>query len=145
MTTEFGATLPTVGGSNNTWGTELNTVLGAAEDWVNRVQGTFTIAPVDGQAEYLIYDSRIPFDVKRVTYQCFPSGTATLSFKIDGVNITSLGSLSATASEQNTSATGANSVAIGANVTVTPSSIDAAVERIVIALWGDQTAVGQSA
>lgn len=143
--TEFGQPLPTVGGSNNTWGAELNTVLGSAEDWVARVQGTFTLSPVDAQAEYLVLDSRIPFDVRRVTYQCFPSGTATLNFKINSTDITGLASLSATASEQNSSASGANSVTIGDNLIVTPSSIDPAVERIIIAVWGDQTAVGQSA
>lgn len=143
--TEFGTTLPTPGGSNNTWGTGLNTTLTAAEDWVARVQGTFTIAPVDAQAEYLVFDSRIPFDVKRVTYQCLPSGTATLNFKINSTDITGLSSLSATASEQTSTASGANSVTIGDNLILTPSSIDPAVSRIVIALWGDQTAVGQSA
>ena len=145
MTTAFGTTLPVVGGSNNTWGTELNTTLPAAQSWTARVQGTFTISPVDAQAEYLIFDSRIPFDVKRVTYQCLPSGTATLNFKINSTDITGLASLSATASEQNSSASGANSVAIGDNLIMTPSSIDPAVERIIIAVWGDQTAVGQSA
>lgn len=144
--TFFGQTEPTVGGSNDTWGAELNTVLTASEDWVTRLQGSFTItAPTNGQAEYLVYDNRIPFDVKRVTYQCLPSGTATLSFKINGTNITSLGSLSATASQQNTSATGANSVAAGDDLTVTASSIDSSVARIIINIWGDQTAAGTSA
>ena len=95
--TVYGQDLPTVGGSNDTWGTELNAVLNAAPTYTDRLQGCFTISPTNAQAEYLVFNARFPFDVKRVTYQCFPSGTATLDFKIEATSIGGLGSISATA------------------------------------------------
>lgn len=141
--TIFGKAAPVDGGSEDEWGNLLLQIVEEDEDFTNRLQGTLVInSPTDSQDEYLVFHARFPFDVKRVAYQCFPSGTATLSFKIDGTNITGLNSLSATATKQTADASGANSVAVGNPVTVTPTSIDSAVERIVIGVWGDRTAVG---
>lgn len=141
--TTFGQTTPTVGGSNDSWGDELLDILEADENYTNRLQGCLVIAdPTDSQAEYLVYHARFPFSVKRVAYQCLPSGTATLDFKINTTGIGGLTSLSATSSKQTEDATSGNSVSATDYVTVTPSSISSGVERIVVAVWGDRTDAG---
>lgn len=141
--TSYGESLPTVGGSNDSWGTENNALWTAAPKYTERLQGNLVInAPTDGQEEFLVFHSRFDFAVKRVAYQCFPSGTATLAVKINTTNVGGLSALSATASKQTADASSGNSVSVGDYVTVTPTSIDSAVERIVISVWGDRTDEG---
>ncbi len=55
------------------------------------------------------------------------SGTCTISIQIDGVNVTGLSGLSVTSAEQNPTASGANTVAVGADVTLVISSVSSAV------------------
>lgn len=144
--TSYGEPLPVDGGSEDTWGEELLALWNAAPTYTERLQGSLAInAPIDAQAEYVVYDSRFPFDVKRVSYQCLPSGTADLSFKINAVNIGGLSSVGATATKSTSSPSGTNSVVVGDNVTVTATNIDASVERIVIGVWGDRTGAGTAA
>ena len=143
MTNAFGAPIPDTGGSNDTWADEYKAVLVADENNTQRLQGTMVInSPVNSQAEYLLFHARFPFDVKRVAYQCLPSGTATLAVKINTTDIGGLAALSATASKQTTDASSALSVVAGDYITVTPTSTAPAVERIVISVWGDRTGAG---
>lgn len=148
MTTAYGTDIPTDGGDNDTWGLENNALWTAAPTYTERLQGLLVISnPTDSQAEYLTYHARFPFTVKRVAYQCLPAsggGSATLAFKIDGSNIGGLSSVSATDSKSTSDATSANTVSAGSYVTVTPTSIAAATDRIVIAIWGDRTGAGTS-
>lgn len=55
------------------------------------------------------------------------SGTCTVSIQVDGVNVTGLSGLSVTSTEQNPTASGANSVAIGQDVTLVIASTASAV------------------
>lgn len=143
MTNIFNELAPTDGGSEDTWGAELLDILESDEDFTNRLQGLLVISsPVDAQDEYVTFHSRFPFTIKRIAYQCLPTGTATLAVKINGVDVGSLGSISATSTKQTTDATAPNTVSATNAVTVTPTATAGGVERIVIAVWGDRTAAG---
>lgn len=56
------------------------------------------------------------------------AGTATISIQINGVNVTGLSNLSVTSTPQNFTASGANTVAVGARVTVNISAVSSAVD-----------------
>lgn len=69
------------------------------------------------------------FTIVSCTYRTTAS-TVTLAVQIDGVSVTSLSALSCTTSEQTTSATGANTVAAGADITLVTSSPGTSGSRV---------------
>lgn len=77
----------------------------------------------------LVVNSAFAFTVVSCTYRTTAS-TVTLAVQIDGVNVTSLSSLSGTTSETTTAATGANTVAVGADVTLVTSSPGTSGSRV---------------
>ena len=72
---------------------------------------------VDGHVITIVANTKFPFTIDSCThYQA--SGNGTFSVKIDGVNVTGLTSVNPSATETETSATAANTVAAGANVAI---------------------------
>lgn len=63
------------------------------------------------------------FRINGIYGLCHTSGTSTLAVKINGTNVTGLSALSVTSTPQNATATAANTVAIGDQVTFTFSSL----------------------
>lgn len=137
----FGTANPTVGGSRNTWGTTLNTILDSAEDWAKRFHSCFDITYPDNDTYTLCINSRFPFAIDQLTYKT-NTGTCTVSVLINGVAVTGLSSLSVTSTEQTASATAANSVAIGDDVTIVISSVAGGVTHLLGNLWVDRTDAG---
>lgn len=77
----------------------------------------------------LVVNAGFGFTITSCTYRTTAS-TVTLAVQIDGVNVTSLSSLSGTTSETTTSATGANTVSAGNDVTLVTSSPGTSGSRV---------------
>lgn len=77
----------------------------------------------------LVLDAKYARTIDALTVKT-ASGTCTVNLKIDGVDVTSLSAVAVTSSESTTAASGANSVAAGATVTLTISSVASAADLV---------------
>lgn len=74
-------------------------------------------------ATYVIHTSaRFAFDIIGIYDLSHTSGTSTLAIKINGTDVTSLSALSVSSTPQDATASGANSVAVGDQITFVFSS-----------------------
>jgi len=116
--------------------TELNYVDGVTES----IQDRFTnlkkfdvtlLLDTGANNEYvMVQDASFGFTIVKAYYKT-ASGTITANVKINTTSVTSLSALGLTSSEQNATATGANTVAAGDSVSVTFSSNSSAVRAVV--------------
>jgi len=109
----------------NTWTLDTSTYLtsvAAADITANTFDINIPLTPegcnaVDNQTITIVANSKFAFTIDSCThYQS--SGNGTFAVKIDAVNVTGLSSVNPSSTETETSATAANTVAAGANVTI---------------------------
>jgi hypothetical protein len=131
---------PTVGGSNNTWGTTLNTIVDETEDNLERCFISIPIrSPIDGTYPICI-NPRFAMLIKQASYKT-DVGTCTVAVQINGTNITGLSALAVTSTEATTVATAANVVAIGDTVQLVLTSVSG-VGYLNVDIWYDRTSAG---
>jgi hypothetical protein len=113
----------------------------ALANFAGRLQLSLPIqAPVNGEAYLPLLNTRFPLTIKSITAKT-DAGTCTVAVKINGTNVTSLDAVAVTTTEATTAATAANLMAIGDDLTVTPSSVSG-VGWLYINLWCDRTNAG---
>ena len=78
---------------------------------------------------YIIHtEARFAFDIKGIYGLEHTSGTSTLAVQINGTDVTGLDAISVTATAQDVVATGANSVAVGDQITFVITSASSATD-----------------
>jgi hypothetical protein len=97
-------------------------------------------SPTDSTAYLPLMNTRFPLTIKSLTAKT-DAGTCTVAIKINGTNVTSLSAVAVTSTEATTDATAANTMAIGDDLTITPSSVSG-VGWLYINIWCDRTGAG---
>jgi hypothetical protein len=138
MSDVLGVTQPVVGGSNDSWGGDLNDIDIELGLYTKRLQLFTGISSGDGEYTILM-DSRFPYLIKRATVRT-SSGVATIAVKIDSTAVTGLSALSATTTKTSTTATALNAGVIGSDIVVVLSGVTA--DTVYITLYVDRTGAG---
>ena len=121
------------------WGTPVNNAFIALDAIGGRLQYTATL-PAIAETHRLITNTRWPLNIDQITVET-DAGTLTANLKIESTGVTSLDAIACTTSEQSVSATGANAMAIGNNLSLTITSVVTAT-KLYVNVWCDRTAAG---
>lgn len=123
------------------WGPVLNTLHTSHDNHIGRANAVGCIvSPADSIAYGIAPGIRFPCTVKSVELYT-DAGTATAACKINGTNITSLSSVSVTTTHTSTSATGANTMVAGDDLTLVLSSVSG-VSVLYYSFFIDRTGPG---
>ena len=126
---------------NNLWLQQINQSLQDLDNRNGRLQYSMAIPfPTDAEAYLPLMDTRFPLTVRSVTLKT-NAGTCTVAVKINGTDVTSLDAISVTSTQSTTLSTGANTMAIGDDLTITPSSVSG-VDWLYVNVWCDRTGAG---
>lgn len=91
--------------------------------WEMQLNGTLA-----NQTYIMITKAQFSFTINSINGLKCTSGTCTLAVKINGTNVTGMSAISVTSTAQDVSASGANTVAVGDQITFVVSSISSAVD-----------------
>lgn len=122
------------------WGPVYNTLHTSWDAVAGRLQYPFQIQSPQDSEYRLITNTRWPLTVDQITLQT-DAGTLTANLKIESTSVTSLNAIAVTSTESSTSATGANTMSVGQNLSITLSSTSGA-GWLYGNLWADRTAAG---
>ena len=126
---------------NNLWLQQINAAIQDLDNRGGRLQYSMAIPnPINGEAYLPLMDTRFGLTVRSVTLKT-DAGTCDVAVKINGTNITSLDAISVSSTQSTTPSTGANTMAIGDDLTIVPSSTSG-VKWLYVNVWCDRTSAG---